>query len=350
MANVRSIVRVRGFTLIEVLVGSLISAVVVTAAVSVVRDQSRALAGATERIDLFQGARAAAELLEADLRQAGVGVGYRGDGTFAGIDRAPLTVSGGARFEPDDREVSLASGTIVTDDLSLRLARGQLRTIAEYSANAGQVCAGSGVEVGDLVLMTSREGLFARTVRILARSPATCTGGRCLGGCDAVAWASDPAYASEPGAEAASYLEGELMGAFAHVLWFVVPGDGGQGELRRAEVSTTAPCSSIATCGALAARGVESLQVALWQWDADSASWVDRTDAAAIDDRRRLRVDIELVARAVSGSGRPEEPVTLALEPGRCVPAGCGGAGDGVSRWVIRTSVEVRNSGRMALQ
>lgn len=339
-----------GLTLLEVLVSMALGVFVLVAAVTVAADHGRILGRTTGRLDMYQSARATAELIARDLRQAGVGVGYRPDGTFAGLSRGNFAVPGGATFTADDGPLALEWGQGVTDDLGVRLARGEARTVADFDAAQMQVCAGSGLAAGQVASLSSREGLHVKSILVGSVSNAVCGNGVCLNGCERVTFTDDATYVSDPGALGASYAEGGVIGGLAHVVWFVVSGDG-RGELRRVSATAASPCASRESgCGEVVARDVETLQVALWQWDEDARAWVDRTGAPGIDDRRRIRVDLELVVRGPADDrGQAQSPVTLALAPGRCVPHPCGG-GDRAPRWTFRTSVDVRNAGRMVIR
>ena len=143
-----------------------------------------------------------------------------------------------------------------------------------------------------------------------------------------------------------------MVGDFAEVVWFVVPGADQEGELRRAYVTQADPCNARDDqCGGLVAEDVETLQVAIWQWDDQTSAWVNQTTAGTVGDRRRLRVDVELVVRGgqdeQSGAHRPIE---LKLDGQKCVGGSCGATGDKWRRFAVRTSVEIRNSGRMLIR
>jgi prepilin-type N-terminal cleavage/methylation domain-containing protein len=351
-ARTRSAAR-RGFTLIELMVSVAVGLFVLAAAVRLTTDQSRILGRATSRLEMHQSARLAADLMAQDLRHASVGLGYRPDGTFAGLSRGSFTVPGGAAFQANDRAVSLASGPVLTDDLGVRMTTGAIRTIAAYTMTTAQLCAGSGLDVGDVVVLMSREGLHARTVQVSGLSAATCGAGTCVRGCEDLAFVADGSYASDLSAAAADYTEGEMAGEFAHVAWFLVPGADGRGRLQRAEVTAQQPCSvADATCGGLVADNVELLQVAVWQWDEETQVWVDRTTTGDLSDRSRTRVDLELIMRAAhtDAGDALQAPLTSELAPSQCLPAPCGQPKDQVRRYALRSSVEIRNSGRMQIR
>lgn len=340
-----------GFTLLELMVSMAVGVFVVTAAVAVTTDHSRVLGRASSRLDMHQGARLAIELLSQDVRHAGVGVGYRADGRFAGLSLGNFSVTGGASFQSNDRSVTLEGVARATDDLGIRVAVGDVRTIAAYGASTAEVCAGASYDAGDVVVLTTREGLRARTVKIGPLSASSCSRGACVQGCESFSFTADASYLSDSSAASANYAEGEVAGSFQHLVWFVTPDANGQGVLQRAEVSTARPCSTAdESCGGTVAAGVETLQVAFWQWDDLTAQWVDRTTAPDIDGAERVRVDLELVVRALHVDARsgPQEPVTSQLSS-ECLPAPCGSK-DTVPRWVTRASVEIRNSGRMTIR
>lgn len=339
-----------GFSLVELLVSVAAGSFLLAAAVSVSTQNARVLGTTTDRVDRAQAARLTMDLVAYDLRMAGVGVGYGPDGTFGGLARGEFVVSGGARFTADDLSVTLASGAVLTDDLGIRRATGRVRTIAKYDTASGEVCAGSGLEAGDLAIMMTREGLHSRSVRIDSIEPTACTGGVCIRGCERFQWQSDSTYTSDPFAVNASYANGEIIAEFTETVWFVEPGADGVGTLRRAEVDAANPCAARdETCGGIVAEGVESLQVAVWQWDSTNDAWANRTDAVGLRDRDRIRVDVEIVVRGSRSSSGAAKAVRMQLAD-QCLPAPCGTEADGIDRRVLRSSVEIRNAGRMQLR
>ncbi len=340
----------RGFSLVELLISAAAGSFLLAAAVSMSTQNARILGKTTDRVDRAQAARLTMDLLAYDLRMAGVGVGYGPDGAFGGLARGDFVVSGGAQFRADDHVLMLESGQVVTDDLGIRKATGRVRTIAKYDTSSGEVCAGSGLAAGDLAIMMTREGLHSRSVRIDSIEPSACTGGVCVLGCERFQWQSDSTYVSDPFAVNASFADGEIIAEFTETVWFVEPGDLNEGTLRRAEIDVARPCSARdATCGGIVAEGVEALQVAVWQWDSINETWADRTAASGVTDRDRIRVDIELVVRGSDAHRGSSEAVKLQLAD-QCLPAPCGTAADGIDRRVLRSSVEIRNAGRMQLR
>ncbi len=312
----------RGLTLIELVVSLAISSFLVMAAVSMTAEHTRLLGLTSEKVDMYQEARRAMDMMALDVRQAGVGIGYRPSGWFDGFSRGTFTVEGGAQFRSNNRTLALAAGDVPTDDLGIRRASGDFRTIADFDSTSGQMCAGGNFHSGDVVAFSSQQGLYAMTARIDGLAAAPCSEGDCLGGCVAFTWQPSPSFVSEPSALTASYAEGQVAAGFEHVVWFVNSVDG-LGELRRASVTTERPCTSL-DCGGTVASGVETLQVSLWSWDPTASAWVDITSDAQITNRDRLRMDLEMVVRGRSDFDvGVQPPVQLELEPGACVPT-CG--------------------------
>ena len=333
------------------MVSSAIGLFTLAVAVQVASDHTSLLGQTSKRVDMLQSARGAVELLSEDLRHAGLGIGYRPDGQFGGLIRGTFTVQGGAQFFSNGVQQTLTTGSISTDDLGIRIATGDLRTIASFSGNQGQICAGSVLAAEDTVVMLSREALHVQTARLLTLNDAACVNGQCRDGCSTFTFALDGSYSSDADASTANYVGGMMVGDYAELVWFVAPGADNDGELRRAEVTQAQPCTARdQTCGGLVADNVETIQVAVWQWDETLGQWVDQTLTTAIGDRRRVRVDVELVLRAgTDGQAGAHQPVALQLDTA-CVGGACGGTADSYRRFVMRTSVEVRNGGRMLIR
>ena len=341
-----------GFNLVELLVSTAIGTFIMLAAVIAATDHSRILSKTRSHIDMQDSGRVSLDLLAADLRMAGFGIGYRPDGSFAGLARGAFTVAGGASFVAQDRSLSLSLGAIPTDDLGIRRGAGEVRTVASYTDGLAQLCSGSQARPGDVLVLRSRTGASARSARVDSVTPATCQGAQCLGGCEDVSFSSDATYASDPYAANMDYTSGEATLGFSEIVWFVVPGEDGLGELRRAEVTAVNPCiAADSSCGGTVAPSVQTLQVAVWQWDEPTTSWVDVTSDAQITGARRIRVDVELVLRShyVDDRSPYRESLPLELGSGACVPSPCGSHPDQVERRILRTSVELRNSGRLNL-
>jgi prepilin-type N-terminal cleavage/methylation domain-containing protein len=339
----------RGFSLVELMIASALSAIVSLAAVAFIAHQTKLIGATSEVIELGQASRFGLDRLASDLRHAGLGVGYDESGAFRGFERGNFT-RGAAAFTSNNRSINLAGGAVATDDLGLVFADGGYTTITSYNAAGSmQVCRGSRVTTGDTVLLRSEDGISARTVRVDSINAAACLDAVCVGGCETWGFSADPGYTSGPSAVQAAYEGGEAAGNFRRVTWFVDdtdPARPGQGRLRRAEGNCA---TRDASCGELMADGVESLQVRVLEWN--GTTWLDITNTAPpLVTSNRLRVDVELVvAGRHANLDRPHAPEASALEDNLCFPA-CGTAGDGRARRVVNTSVELRNSGRMTFR
>lgn len=343
----------RGFTLVELMVSLLIGAFIIAATLTFTTEQVRLLDFTDDRIGLQQEGRALLDLMAADIRQAGLGVGYRSDGRFAGLRRGTFSVAGGATFFADDGTVPGPTGPVPTDDLGLRFVRGEVRTITMYNATEGQVCSGGKFRNGDLVLMMTRDGLHAQTAKITGLTGDACRRSFCVDGCETFQFDLDPTYVSSPDAAVARYQDGELFGGFEEVVYFVdFDSRMNANTLRRAVVTTDSPCSARdETCGARMARGVDAMHVRVWMLNEATQVWDDVTSAPSIDESAPLRVDLEIVMRGEADIRTSyKAPAVLALAPGTCIPGPCGADGDNHHRDVLRTSVELRNAGKMRIQ
>ncbi|MFO0723751.1 MAG: prepilin-type N-terminal cleavage/methylation domain-containing protein [Myxococcota bacterium] len=332
----------RGFTLVELMVASSVGAVITLAGVAFVSHQTRLMGVTSERIEMNQASRFGLERLRADLRMAGVGIGYDESGGFSGLEFSTFS-RGGAQFTSDNR--TLNSG-VLTDDLGILIASGGQTTIAGYnSGGLAQFCAASGIKSGSLVVFRSEDGLSARSAIVTQIGSGHCSGDVCSGGCDDVLWAADPAatYASGANAIDVSYLGGTATGDLRQVTWFVEdtdPAHRGEGRLRR----VVGDCSALDyNCGEVMAERVESMQIR--RYARKDGAWTDITDATTKPEPGvRLRVDVELVVRARAVDTQPHEPTSLLLETGACVPS-CTSR-DSYARKAVRASVEIKNSGR----
>jgi hypothetical protein len=343
----------RGYTLVEVVVALMIGMFVVAATFTFATEQVRLVDFTDDRIGLQQEGRAILSLITADLRQAGLGVGYGADGRFGGLRRGTFTVVDGATFQANDRMLNGPAGAVPTDDLGIRLTRGEIRTVSRFTTSEGQVCAGGRFRSGDRVLLLSRDARFATTAELSSVTPDACRGSFCVSGCETFNYTLTDAYRSGADADAADYEGGELFGGFQEVVYFVAMNpELGTPTLRRAEIGTGDPCvAADATCGSAMARGVDSLQVRVWLLNEATGVWDDVTNAISIDEEAPLRVDLELVLRGETDlRAGYHEPAVLRLAADACVPAPCGGGGDEHHREVLRTSVELRNAGRMRIQ
>jgi prepilin-type N-terminal cleavage/methylation domain-containing protein len=159
----------------------------------------------------------------------------------------------------------------------------------------GQVCSGGSYEKDDIVLFQSEDTFDARAAKILTFTPGmACLSGTCIHGCDSMTWEQDDTYLAGRSSFGADYEGGEMSGGFTDVVWFEF-----EGNLRRAEINSTSPCTSRnETCGQVVDFDVDTLQARVLQWDASAGAWEDRTVAQSVTDPRRVRVDVEMVVRA----------------------------------------------------
>jgi Tfp pilus assembly protein PilW len=335
---------------------------VIAGALVFVAHNTQLLEFTKSELDRDRSGRLALDLLTDDLRLAGLGVGYDQNGNFGGIMLGSYTVPGGASFGINQTvalgygvNASGLSGTynLSTDDIGIRFANGTWRSIANYTATAGQICSGSGFRANDIVLAVADDGMTTQTLKLATISAGSCSFGTCLGGCDDVTYAVDSSYSSGTNAAAANFIGGEMAGAYKTVVWFVdtTSADPGSGSanLRRAEVTSASQCATRdQTCGQLVAYDVETVKIAVNQWDPTTLAWVNQSSQTVLD-RRRVRIDLEMVVRTRSSNLRSQDAITMQLNSGTCVPAPCGSV-DQIGRRVMRTSVEVRNSGRMNLR
>lgn len=339
-----------GFTLLEVMVSAAISGIVIAAVFAFATHEARLMTLTGDELDTLQGGRSALSTLADDLRHAGGGVGDSASGGFPGLSVGTFTLNG-VSFQANDGPITLSSGPALTDDIGMIMAIGGQATITELASGTVEICAGSGIRDGELIMLRSADGLIARSVTVGTMAASGCRGARCLGGCQRFNYTDDPMYTSGPDAQNFDYTSGEVFGELRRVVWFVEASDPsrpGAGALRRAVFDNQRTCTARdASCGVLMTENVESLQMQIWQWDDAAAGWTNVT-AGPLAGGRRTRVDIELVIRVRRESDRLHNPVRLRLQPGGCVPASC--QPDNVRREVLRTSVEVKNSGRMVVR
>ncbi len=374
----------RGLTLIELMVGFTIAILLTLAAIAFAAHETRLMGISRERLDLAQASRAVVDLLAEDIKQAGAGIGYRSDGTFAGLLMDNF-VAGGVQFNPDggtptganaavgtgpgvfanlplalvgERETAGASYTAITTDIGILTASGSYATIAEYNAaGAGMFCTapGTAFDNGEFVVLRTQSSFDAFTAVINVTGTAPCNtsnGHDCVGGCTAFNFAPNGVYATDLGATNRSYLGGEIAGGVQTIVWFAVS-DGTQGHLRRVVFDSAAGCAARDdTCGGNVVDNVEALVAQAWTFDAITGTW-SRAGQLPIATNDRIRVDIEIVMRSRKSSSRPTRPAVLNLlpSPSNCIPStgACNEAQDHGQRTVLRTSVEVKNSGRMSL-
>ena len=380
----------RGVTLIELMVGFTIAILLTLAAVSFAAHETRLMGISRDRLDLAQASRAAIDLLADDLRQAGAGVGYQVDGTFAGLrldnftfggigfnpDGGPatpagpplstgpgvfanLTVSSVGNIATNQREAPGGNFTVQTTDIGIITANGAYATIADYNAaGAGMFCDAptNTFENGEIVVIRSQSSLDAFTAAINVGATVACNvanGHSCVLGCRAFTFATNPTFASDAAAPNRVYLGGEIAGGVQSIAWFAVA-DNGVGTLRRIVFDGAAVCGGRNnTCGSRVVDNVEALIAQAWTFDQETGVW-QNAGQIPVNVPNRIRVDVELVVRSRKSSERPTAPVAMNLmpTPNNCVPTtgACNAAQDYGLRRVIRTSVEIKNSGRMALE
>ena len=364
----------RGFTLIEMMIGVVVGAIIVLAAVAFAGQEARTLATSNQVLELGQVGRVALGMIADDVTNAGMGVGYMADGTFAGVNTRGVVDSAlddielaGGVFNTRNRAINVSGVATTTDDLVVSVADGATATIvgAPTGSLAGAnvtVCApGPGdltFSAGERVIARDAFGLAAASyvlTNVAAAAPCpgdvdcVASGSRCVDltvGADTYQWTSDAT------ADTAGFMRGQIVGNFRQVVWYVDPTQSGR--LRRYTVDpAVAPgaCAGFA-CGAIVADGVESLQFRVRAF-ATPGGWQD-VSGAPIATNDPLRVDLELVirARTADSSNKLHDPARLLLESRAgapvCLPAACG-TQTLVRREVYRTSVEVKNSGFMRL-
>ncbi|MBX2813263.1 MAG: prepilin-type N-terminal cleavage/methylation domain-containing protein [Myxococcales bacterium] len=344
---------VRGFTLLEMMVSVAIGTAITMSALVLTADMQRYSHRHMGELGSSQRLRDALELLSHDIRHAGVGVGYSEAAVFDGMVLGSIQTTGGASFQTDNRSISTVDGQLMTDDFILRLAEGERRTILYLESGSGLIC--DGLEFGDneLVVVTARNGRGARTLRIQGSSSSACTRGFCMDGCQQISYTEDEAYRSDASAVGRTFAAGDIFRSYETVVWFVAPDDDGYPSLRRATDSALASCTQPNTrCGSEVADGIEVVQYTIWRLDDDSNQWVQLPKSQVIDTYDRLRVDLEMIARARSNPKFGAVQVQRSqLEPSLCVPEGCeANATDQSPRVTLRTTIEVKNAGYLQIQ
>lgn len=339
----------RGLTLVELMVGMAISLFVVAAAMTFTSQQIRWLGFTSTRLDADQSGRVALEILAEDIRHAGLGVGYASTDEFFGLRLGNFSVPGGGGFDTTDRALQLRTEATITDDVGILLADQGIATIAEFSGAGGQICNVGGFAVDDVVTLVSEDSLSTRTARLVSVGDDICMYSQCQTGCRNFTIIADDTYLSDPSADDVSYVGGEMFRGFKMLVWYV-NAEGTDVVLRRATLNDQNQCPDPnAGCGGTVATDVETLQMRVWQWDQTASAWTDRTDAAQIVGRDRIRVDLELVVRTRQVQEGPQNPVASSLSNGLCLPGPCG-TQDTIPRRAFRTSVELRNAGRTGVQ
>ena len=375
----------RGVTLIELMVGFTIAILLTLAAVSFAAHETRLMGISRDRLDLAQASRAAIDLLAEDLKQAGAGIGYQADGTFAGLMLGRFT-AGGLVWNPDGAAPTLAGAgvgigpgvtanlalsavgpretlgpgyTAITTDIGIMTANGSYATIAEYNpAGAGMYCTSPRTvfQPTEYVVLRTQSSFDAFTASIIPGVNVACNtsnGHNCVNGCTRFTFAPVPMFSTDLGAQNRSYLGGEIAGAAQTIVWFAVA-TAGRGTLRRAVFNSPAGCAARnGTCGSNVVADVEAMLAQAWTFDPATGLWT-RAGQVPIVNGNRIRVDVELVMRSRKSADARTMPVPLNLLPtgANCVPATgpCGEKQDFGQRRVIRTSIEIKNSGLMSLE
>ncbi|MEM7677105.1 MAG: hypothetical protein AAF449_13970 [Myxococcota bacterium] len=382
-----------GLTLIEIMVGFTIAILLTLAAVSFAAHETRLMGISRDRLDLAQASRAAIDLIAEDIKQAGAGVGYQTNSDFAGLLLGRFTF-GGATFNPNGGAPTIANAGVgvgpgvfanvaltevgrrdaigpgfnsVTTDVGIVLANGSYATIVDYNpAGAGLFCTSPETvfRAGEFVVFRSQSAFDAFSAAINITGAAACNtsnGHDCVNGCTSFTFAPNPAFATDLAAQGRGYLGGEIAGGLKTIVWFVAS-NGVTGTLRRAVFDDrVAGCAGRDNnCGSAVVDNVESLVAQAWTFNPAVGTWA-RAGQVPDNTNNRIRVDVEMVLRSRKASERRTLPVNLNLlpAPNNCVPnaRGCpppipppGFQGDFGQRRVIRTSVEVKNSGRMVLE
>ncbi|MBK8010882.1 MAG: prepilin-type N-terminal cleavage/methylation domain-containing protein [Deltaproteobacteria bacterium] len=257
--------------------------------------------------------------------------------------------------------------TLRTVDIGILSATGSYSTVADFAFGAvqtGQYCNDGDISFrdGELALIRNDVGDAARAILVQAPTAAACSYGQCLGGCTSFTVGTPPAifYQNDASADSANFVAGELHGGLHATVWFVDDSDpsydAGIGVLRRAWFDDARGCAARdSTCGDEVMPYVDTLQATIWEWDQSTQTWVNSGQEMVRDrtgQRHRLRVDLELVVRAKADSRTPRDALQLRLAP-LCVPnfGSCPASKvDFTERQAYRTSIEVKNSGYMAVQ
>ncbi len=382
----------RGVTLIELMVGFTIAILLTLAAVSFAAHETRLMGISRDRLDLAQASRAAIDLLADDLKQAGAGIGYQADGTYRGLMLGSFMVDGVVQFNPDggvptpfDPGVGAGPGVFanvdlravgeyesqgaayvsVNTDVGILTANGNYATIAEYNlGGTSMYCRGANAlfDAGERVVLRSEEALDAFNAVITPGNDVACNsnppnqptnGHDCINGCTEFTFQVPPTvldiFSTAPGAQNRGYLGGEIGGGLKTIVWFVLDEGNGTGSLRRAIFDATTGCAARDNnCGGNVVGLVESFVVQAWTFDATAGVWTN-AGQQPIQVNDRIRVDAELVVRSRKSADRQTMPVPLNLvpAPGNCIPStgACNVPQDFGQRRVIRTSVEIKNSG-----
>ncbi|MBK6690153.1 MAG: prepilin-type N-terminal cleavage/methylation domain-containing protein [Deltaproteobacteria bacterium] len=366
--------RRRGFTLVEVMVAVGIFVIITAGAFMFAQQQIRTRKQTEYVLDTEQNARVTIDAIRRDLQLAGLGSGYRADGTFSGLD---LGVFGGGQFNSSD----FNHGASVSDDLRIRGAYGPARSIATYDAPAPgnfEVCGGAFPEwvapqPNELAVMVDEAYTVSRVIEITNVNVGVgCTDSQCLspaagGLCDRITFINrGDLFQTDGSALNANYSGGTLFRGFFDALYFVQFAADGP-DLFRVDltrdlagailaVGAPSPCFGgrgiCAVNGNLMGEGVESVHFRVIEQRPPTFppplavdNTVAFTAAGGIDNANRIRIDVEVIARSrtqeVEGvSGQ----VCSSIAPGVCFPAV---GTDRFRRRVLSSSVELKNTGHM---
>lgn len=375
----------RGLTLVELLVGMFIALTLTSAAVAFALHETRLMGASRDKLAISQTTHAALDLIAEDVAQAGTGIGYDAAGNFAGLMLGTFTV-GGCTYNPAPNTLTLTevgeqnvagpTYELPITDLGIRYANGNYASIADYdtTSGSGQHC--QDLDFNDvwfapdeLVVLRSEYALDAHTALInsAAREGSTVFAACREDECNNVAnrcvdfqfrFESSPSWRSDPSAATREYRRGEIQGGYREVVWYVEPAADlahSIGSIRRAVFTTGRPPSSCANrvgSGVEVATYVETFLIQPYTFNELNGVWERWTGVGPIDNERRIRVDMELVVRSESPALAPQlDPVLRLSSPVACVPRGtCGASTDYGRRYVFRTSVHVKNSGRVRMR
>jgi hypothetical protein len=389
------------------MVGVTIALFLTAAAVLFVRHETRLLGVSSDRLDMIQGSRAALDLISDDLRKAGVGVGYDEQGDFSGLllgqfqaggvtwnpdgtsstNPQPVPPGQGAYRRLDMQDTSggsaLGGGALWESrnvEIGIRYADGVSATVANWSPGLLELCRVDDDDDGnpdaitnqfndpDIVVLRDDSYMTAQVVQISNLNAAPCTYGQCVHGCLSAAYVTWPGgagnatFSTGAAVNSVSYVGGEVHDGYKTIVWFVAADANGFGTLRRAEFdgdpgNTCAAADN--TCGGGVARGIETLQMQVWQWNPTPApgAWVNvgqgpLTNPTPGEAPPRMRVDVEIVVRAEGTDVKTHPQVTLRLRDGFCAPTPCNAGSpeiDYTERRAYRTSVEIKNAGFMVM-
>ena len=302
--------RLKGVTLIELLVGFTIAILLTVAAVSFAAHETRLMGISRDRLDLAQSSRAAIDLIAEDLKKAGAGIGYRSDGTFAGLLLDKFTVDG-VDFNPDGvtptpfnpsvgtgpgvsarltlgevgfrRTTTGNSYTSITTDVGIVTANGSYATIVRFNplAQTGAVCTHpeTSFRDGEFVIFRSEASLDSMSAVLRPTGVTACAsdnGHGCANDCQNFDYVPNGVFRSDPGAINRGYLGGEVAGKLKTIVWFMV-GDGVTAQLRRAVFDDENTCvGRNDLCGSNVVSNVEALLAQAWVFDRTSGLWDQR--------------------------------------------------------------------------